>query len=342
MEKRFLIARWLGSDIPSIPIYDEASVSSARQRVRDAGLTFNASKNLVETVALMASELTHNQLAYARQGYFGVRPIERGSIKGLEILAADLGPGFEKRVLTGSSQTENSLGAGLESVLRLADEVEMDTRRAEGLRVIARKFETQTSSSYEVAIAGTPYPGEAISGDDAIYLQSDSGFLAALCDGLGHGPEAREASNKAVDAIAKNSDLGLREIADVVNEEMKGLRGCVLAVVRFTAHSRVLQCLLAGDIRVHLYHFRDSHFFTPTPFVIGDRNLRSRRLRVEETMAAPGSVLVMFTDGLESRTSLKGQLDLLRRPSLVIAQGVLEEHSRGTDDALVLVARFKN
>ena len=146
MEKRFLIARWLGSDIPSIPIYDEASVSSARQRVRDAGLTFNASKDLVETVALMASELTHNQLAYARQGYFGVRPIERGSIKGLEILAADLGPGFEKRVLTGSPQTEDSLGAGLESVFRLADEVEIDTRRAEGLRVIARKFETQTSS----------------------------------------------------------------------------------------------------------------------------------------------------------------------------------------------------
>ena len=59
-------------------------------------------------------------------------------------------------------------------------------------------------------------------------------------------------------------------------------------------------------------------------------------------MAAPGSVLVMFTDGLESRTSLKGQLDLLRKPPLVIAQDLLEEHSRGTDDALVLVARFKN
>jgi len=341
MEKRFLIARWLGSDIPSIPIYDEASVSSARQRVRAAGLTSNASKDLIETVALMASELTQNQLAHARQGYFGVRPIERGSIRGLEILAADLGPGFEKRVLTGSPPTGDSLGAGLESVFRLADEVEIDTRGAEGLRVLVRKFETQTPSSYEVAIAGVPYPGEAISGDDAICLETDSGFLAALCDGLGHGPEAREASKRAVDAIAKNKDLGLREIVNVVNEEMKGLRGCVLALVRFTAQSRVLQCLLAGDIRVHLYLFRDAHFFTSTPFVIGDRDLPSRRLRVEEMMAAPGSVLVMFTDGLESRTSIKGNLELLRKPALLIAQDLLAEHSRGTDDALVLVARFK-
>jgi hypothetical protein len=44
---------------------------------------------------------------------------------------------------------------------------------------------------------------------------------------------------------------------------------------------------------------------------------------------------------LESKTSIKGQLDLLRRPVLVIAQHLLENHSRGTDDALVFVARFK-
>ena len=37
MEKRVLIARWLGSEAQAIPIYDEASVSSARHRVREAG-----------------------------------------------------------------------------------------------------------------------------------------------------------------------------------------------------------------------------------------------------------------------------------------------------------------
>jgi hypothetical protein len=99
--------------------------------------------------------------------------------------------------------------------------------------------------------------------------------------------------------------------------------------------------LSAGDVRVHLYHFRDAHFFTSTPFVIGDPDLPSRKLRVEEARVAPGSVLVMFTDGLQSRTTIKGELDLLRRPALVIAQELLEKHSRGTDDAMVLVTRFK-
>jgi len=341
MEKRFLINRWLGADWQSIPIYDEASVSSARQRVREAGLAFNGSKNLTESVALIASELTHNQLAHAKQGYFAVRPIERDTVKGLEVIAADLGPGIGRPILTGEPHTEGSLGAGLESTFRLADDVEIDTRGAEGLCVIARKFESQMPSPYETAIAGTPYPGEILSGDDAVYVPSDSGFLAAVCDGLGHGPEAREASSKAVAVIARKSHLGLRELVEAVNSEVAGTRGCVLCVVRFIRDQRVLQCLSAGDIQTQLYHLRDAHFFTPKSVVIGDREPGTRRLRIEEVKVAPGSVLTMFTDGLESRTNIKGQLDLFRRPSLVIAQHLLENHSRGTDDAMVFVARFR-
>ena len=341
MEKRFLINRWLGPDRQSIPIYDEASVSSARQRVRDVGLAFNGSKILIESVALIASELTHNQLAHAKQGYFAVRPIERDNVKGLEVIAADLGPGIEKPVLTGAVHTKGSLGAGLEGVLRLADDVEIDTRRAEGLCVIARKFESGLSASYEIAIAGAPYPGEIVSGDDAVYIPSDSGFLAAVCDGLGHGPEAREASNIAVGAIARNSHLELSDLIEAVRSEVTGSRGCVLAVVRFFKDQRLLQCVSVGDIRAHLYHLREAHFFTATPFVVGDRELPARRLRIEEVPVAAGSVLTIFTDGLESKTNLKGQMDLLRRPALVIAQHLLENHSRRTDDALVFVVRFK-
>src|SRR6185369_15359610 len=94
MEKRVLIARWFGSDTQPIPIYDEASVSSARQRVREAGAQLHLTKELVEKVALIASELTHNQLSHAKQGYFTVKPVERRDVMGLEVTAADIGPGI--------------------------------------------------------------------------------------------------------------------------------------------------------------------------------------------------------------------------------------------------------
>src|SRR5262249_19576394 len=128
MEKRVLITRWLGSDTESIPIYDEASVSSARQRVRQAGQRANLTTEAVETTALIASELTPNQLAHAKQGYFAVRAVQRGAVKGLEVVAADIGPGIQTPSLAVKDKisTSGSLGAGLAAVCRLADEVEFD------------------------------------------------------------------------------------------------------------------------------------------------------------------------------------------------------------------------
>jgi anti-sigma regulatory factor (Ser/Thr protein kinase) len=341
MEKRFLIERWLGSNAANIPIYDEASVSAARQRVRQAGEVIHAGEQLVESMALIASELTHNQLAYAKQGYFSVQPIGRNSSKGLEITAADLGPGIEKTILSGTTKSEGSLGAGLESVLRFADEVEIDTRRAEGMCVVVRKFDGEAQEPFETAVAGEPYPGELISGDDAICLRSDSGFLAAVCDGLGHGPEARDASRKAVDAIAHNRHLDLRELVLAVNSEISGSRGCALCIARFDKEESKLQCLSAGDVRGQLYYVRETHFFSSTPLIVGEGELSLRRLRIEEATVVPGSVFVMFTDGLETKTTIKGQLDLLRKPAIAIAQHLIRNHARRTDDSLVFVARFR-
>src|SRR4051812_21926657 len=124
MEKRVLISRWLGAGNQALPIYDEASVSSARERVRETGRAAQLSDHLIESVALIASELTHNQPQHARQGYFLVRAVERDGIPGLEVVAADLGPGIPqpRTAIQDKVPTSVSLGAGLGAVCRLADE----------------------------------------------------------------------------------------------------------------------------------------------------------------------------------------------------------------------------
>jgi hypothetical protein len=74
--------------------------------------------------------------------------------------------------------------------------------------------------------------------------------------------------------------------------------------------------------------------------MLGNRQTPPKTIRIETSRVEPGSVLVMFTDGLKSRATLKGQLDILRQPAIVIAQYLLENDSRPDDDALVLVARI--
>ena len=344
MEKRVLIARWLGSEAQAIPIYDEASVSSARQRVREAGQRAGLNRQLVESVTLIASELTHNQLAHAKQGYFSIRAIERGGVKGLEAVAADMGPGIEKPNLAVQDNitTAGTLGAGLGAVCRIADEVEFDNRLAEGLCVVARKFETRAPAlCCEAAIMGRPYPGEGISGDDGVFLQSESSFLGAVADGLGHGPEARQASNCAIQVLELKDVIDLNQTLVAVNQTVTGTRGCVLAMVGFDKRTETMDCISAGDVHCHLYHLKDAHFFTPSPLVLGTGQWEKHRIRIERVPVHPGSVLVIFSDGLKSRANLKGQLDILRQPAIAIAQHLLENESRPDDDALVLVARFK-
>jgi anti-sigma regulatory factor (Ser/Thr protein kinase) len=344
MEKRVLISRWLGSSTPVIPIYDEASVSSVRERVREVGQALNLSKHVIESTALIASELTHNQLRHAKQGYFSVMPVERKGIKGLEITAADLGPGIEKparAIQDAVSTSAASLGAGLGAVCRIADEVDIDDRIEEGFRVAARKFESQPPAQRcEVAIMGRPFPGEGISGDDGVFFQSEAGLLATVSDGLGHGPEAREASNRAIEVVSQRREAGLEQILGDLDLELAQTRGCAMNIVRFDAASGIMECASAGDVHSHLYSLRDAHFFTATPLILGAGQLQRRQVRIESVAVAPGSVLVMFTDGLRSRTTLKGQLDVLRQPVISIAQYLLENYSRPDDDALVLVARF--
>ena len=102
----------------------------------------------------------------------------------------------------------------------------------------------------------------------------------------------------------------------------------------------MIECVSAGDVHSHLYYLRDAHFFTATPLILGTGPLHKQKIRVEKAAVPPGSVLIMFTDGLKSRTTLKGQLDVLRQPPISIAQHLLENDSRPDDDALVLAARF--
>jgi hypothetical protein len=82
----------------------------------------------------------------------------------------------------------------------MSDEVDFDDRIFEGACIVARKFEKPARSlCCEIAVMGRPFPGEIISGDDGVAIQSESIMVAAVSDGLGHGPEARVASNRSIE-----------------------------------------------------------------------------------------------------------------------------------------------
>src|SRR6185503_17311143 len=96
----------------------------------------------VESLAAAASELAHNQLAHAMRGHIALRAVDRAGVPGLEVIAADAGPGIADpaRALRGEPRRAGSLGVGLSAAQRLSHEMDLDVRGGEGTCVRLRRF----------------------------------------------------------------------------------------------------------------------------------------------------------------------------------------------------------
>jgi anti-sigma regulatory factor (Ser/Thr protein kinase)/serine/threonine protein phosphatase PrpC len=332
----------LGAGIPAVaevvPIDDEASISLVREAIRRLAAPTAMAPERSEALIAAASELGHNQLAHGSRGSMAVRSISRGGVAGLEVVAFDEGHGIldPTVALLGPARSKGSLGVGLSAAYRLCDEMDFDVRLQEGTYVAARKF-AQPLPRSEVAIFGRPIAGERESGDDAAFVRSEQALLVAVADGLGHGPEAREASARAMATVRDQHAGDLPALLNACDQALRGTRGAVMATARLDRSAATLTHAGAGNINTHLYRPRASRRFGSVACVLGTRG-PSPRLTSETEPLEPRSLLIMFSDGITSRADLSNDLELLRQPSLVIAHQLVVRYGRTTDDALVLVA----
>jgi anti-sigma regulatory factor (Ser/Thr protein kinase) len=337
-----LLDEWLAG-LDSTPVLDEASVVLLRKRVRSEAAALGLSDPALGSIVSVASELAHNQLAHARGGRFAMRPIERAGVRGLEIIAADRGPGIASptQAIKGraayepSASAKKSLGVGLAAALELADELDLDVRIGEGTCIWARKFAEAVPRRKRVGVYGRPFPGEDESGDHGGFVRSADDVLAGVVDGLGHGKPAREASSTAIEALRQHSHQDIDGIVQSCHDAMQGTRGGVLALARVGELDPLMRATIVGDANLQVEgpgrHLRVGG----RAFVLGARGQRPKPV-VEEIPLVLRDVVLLFTDGISLRADLQQELDLLREHPIVIAHQLVERFSRNNDDALVL------
>jgi anti-sigma regulatory factor (Ser/Thr protein kinase) len=340
-----LVERWLGGPA-AVDITDEASVASARNAARDAGAAAGLDTTARERLAVVVSELGHNQRKHATGGAIALRQVTRRGVVGVEIIAADRGGGIvdPTRALAGdpsagvAASGKGGLGIGLSSVLRQADELDADVRWGEGTCIRARVFAAPVPRS-EIAILGRAGPDDPVSGDDATFLRSDAAVLLAVADGLGHGPAARDAALKAIAVVHDVAHLPITDILVRCDSELIGSRGAVMAIAHVDLERSELTHAALGNITTRI-HAADG---TPRPLVSTAGTLGvtrpPRRVASEVVAFAPPQVVTMVSDGIVSRVDLTGQGPLLRMHPLAIAHHVMTKFLRGHDDATILVIR---
>lgn len=124
-----------------------ADIVIARQRCRTLAVQAGFSHSAVTLIATAVSEIARNILEHAKQGEIRMAVIENGRHTGIEIVAADRGPGIAdvSAVLVNDALNGpwRPFGIGLPGARQLMDEFEIVSARGEGTTITMKKWKVE-------------------------------------------------------------------------------------------------------------------------------------------------------------------------------------------------------
>jgi len=191
----------------------------------------------------------------------------------------------------------------------------------------------------EWGVAALAKPGEDVSGDMYLVESFRKGALVAVVDGLGHGSEAALAARNAIDTLKEYPSEPVIPLLNRCHENLRTTRGVVLSMAAFNAVDGTMTWLGVGNVEGVLFR-DDVDEKTSYESLLLRRGVVGGRLPPLHAGILPvarGDTIIFVTDGI--RSGFESTLNLRGSPKQ-IADQILGQHNMGTDDALVLVARY--
>jgi hypothetical protein len=191
-------------------------------------------------------------------------------------------------------------------------------------------------SVIDVGVAGRGLDG-GISGDLAVTVDALGGRLIVAIDGLGHGPAAAEASATAARVLSARPEDPLEDLFERCHAALSKTRGAVMTAARIDGAGG-MEWAGVGNVEGRLLRAAAGLRATESPVLFGGvLGHQSRRVRTSRVALERGDVLLLATDGVRADFSTGASL---MGNAQVIAERVLRTSARGTDDALVVAARW--
>jgi anti-sigma regulatory factor (Ser/Thr protein kinase) len=328
-----------GASTRVLTIEDSSQIGHARRTVQQLAEQIGFDATDAGRAALLATELTSNILKHAERGALHVSLLRVGDVGGIELIAVDRGPGFELAdCVPDGFSTGGTQGIGLGAVLRLAQvfDVYADARGAVVLARLYPRGPAVNDPRFGVsqhALHDDPACG------DTWRLAADGRHLSALViDGLGHGPEAENAAQAGAAAFDLNALNDPTELMDAMYKAMHGTRGGAAAIARYDIASGTVRFAGIGNIFASVVTAESSRGLASHPGIVGGQY---RIARSFEYPHARGQLLIMHSDGLQSRWNLRDYPGLWHRHPSVIATVLHRDFARGRDDATILVVSLE-
>jgi len=327
-----------------VRVADSSQVGEARRLAVRMAQAAGFNEQRAGEVAIIASELANNLHRYGGGGEIMLQQLQTRHGPAIEVLAIDSGPGMNnvQQCLTDGYSTGGTPGNGLGAVRRLSSEFDIFSRPDNGSIVLSR---VQASSNGSTGSKGMSWGvvsrnarGETVCGDTWRLAERDSGVALLIADGLGHGPDACEAAQAVAKAFSEDPFGGPSRILSEAHKRTGGTRGAAAAAVEIDLNGKTVRFCGVGNISASLLSGGgEGRGLVSHNGIVGHQATRFQEF--EYSWPANG-VLIMHSDGLQSRWDMQKYPGLISRHPSVISALLERDFTRGRDDVTVLAMRL--
>jgi anti-sigma regulatory factor (Ser/Thr protein kinase) len=285
-------------------------------------------------VALVVTELASNLLKHAGSGELHLRVLPGTAKAGIEVVAVDRGPGFDlHRCLPDGVSSAGTQGIGLGAVARQAQY--FDAYSDQRGSVVMARFNARHDVTPDLRFGVSQHSlhNDPACGDVWSLAIKGSQVSALIIDGLGHGEDAQVAGRAGAAVFDQQPFASPSLLLEDMHHAMRGTRGGAAAFAQFDGDSGALRFLGIGNIGANLIDAEKSRGLASHPGIVG---LQYRKAQAFDYPAS-GQLLVLYSDGLQSRWNLRDYPGLMYRHPAVIAAVLHRDFCRGRDDVTVMV-----
>lgn len=329
----------------SLQIPDRSYVALAKKEIHALTEENGFNREQIGEIDIIVAEITSNLIKHANGGELLVRMIEDHIGKGIELICIDNGRGIHDpvRMMEDGTSTTNTLGHGLGSMKRLSDTFQIYSQKDWGTILLSRKYTKEpkpfkTRTRIETGIVIVPKPGETDCGDGYCFKPDKNGITILVADGLGHGPEAKLAVDKAKDAFNDCNETTPAEIIRYMHPLVKKTRGLVATVANYSFHAKKWLVCGVGNINTRAYSPMQSKNYICYNGIVG--MTIPNTMKNQEIEAEHGQILIMCSDGIKSRWDPQKYPGIHKYDTSIFAAAIYKDHARQTDDMSVIIIRI--
>lgn len=329
----------------TIEVTEASQVAEVRRMAAEMARAEKMTVAETGRLALVATETSTNLVKYGKRGCVTLTRYEEHGQRGVQVVAVDSGPGFADFAASARDgfSTAGSLGIGLGVIMRASTLFDVYSVPDQGTAILARiahgapRKPVATLPALDVAARSVPKHGETECGDAWSVLDFGKRQLICIVDGLGHGPLAAVAAQRAVSVFsASGPDEAPTDIVMRAHEELRSTRGAVMAVLALDRTAGTADFCGVGNIAATVFKGDEARHLLSVDGTVGYQ--LKTVLKRGATWGA-GAVAVLYTDGLSGRWGVAKYPGLMTKHPWLIASVLFRDHARDTDDATIVVAR---